>query len=92
MVLNSLVYTHLKDITEVYFTHPYSSWERGSDENSNGMIHRFIPKGIRMEDVALTTIRRVQDWMNNLSRKILGYATSRECLLNELSELFLAAR
>ena len=55
------LYTLLKDITEVYFTHPYSSWERGSDENSNGTMHRFIPKGIRMEDVALTTIRRVQD-------------------------------
>ena len=84
--------TLLKDITEVYFTHPYSSWERGTNENHNGMIRRFIPKGTRMEDVALTTIRRVQDWMNNLPRRILGYATPRECLLNELSELSLAAR
>ena len=84
--------TLLKDITEVYFTHPYSSWERGTNENHNGIIRRFIPKGTRMEDVALTTIRRVQDWMNNLPRRILGYATPRECLLNELSELSLAAR
>lgn len=79
----------LKDITEVYFTHPYSSWERGTNENHNGMIRRFIPKGTRMEDVALSTIRRVQDWMNNLPRKILGYATPRECLLEELSKLSL---
>lgn len=84
--------TLLKGITEVYFTHPYSSWERGTNENHNGMIRRFIPKGTRMEDVALTTIRRVQDWMNNLPRRILGYATPRECLLDELSELSLAAR
>lgn len=82
--------TLLKDITEVYFTHRYSSWERGTNENHNGMIRRFIPKGTRIEDRALTTIRRVQDWMNNLPRKVLGYATPRECLLNELSELPLA--
>lgn len=82
----------LKDITEVYFTHPYSSWERGTNENHNGLIRRFIPKGTRMEDVALTTIRRVQDWMNNLPRKILGYATPRECLFTELSKLSLAVK
>ena len=51
--------TLLKDITEVYFTHPYPSWERGTNENHSGMIRRFIPKGTRMEDVALTSIRRV---------------------------------
>lgn len=82
----------LKEITEVYFTHPYSSWERGTNENHNGLIRRFIPKGTRMEGVALSTIRRIQDWMNNLPRKILGYATPRECLLAELSKLSLAAK
>ena len=76
-------------MTSVYFTHPYSSWERGTNENHNGMIRRFIPKRTRMESVSLATIRRVQDWMNTLPRKILGYATPCECLLEEMSKLAL---
>ena len=39
------------------------------------MLRRFISKGTRMEHVSLSLIRRVQDWMNTLPRKILGYAT-----------------
>lgn len=82
----------LKDVmNSVYFTHPYSSWERGTNENHNGMIRRFIPKRTRMENISLTTVRRVQDWMNTLPRKILGYATPRECLLEEMSKLALTA-
>lgn len=81
--------TLLKEVTDVYFTHPYSSWERGTNENHNGMIRRFIPKRTRMADIPLATVRRVQDWMNNLPRKILGYATPRECLLNEMTKLTL---
>lgn len=76
-------------MTSVYFTHPYSSWERGTNENHNGMIRRFIPKRTRMESVSLATIRRVQDWMNTLPRKILEYATPCECLLEEMSKLAL---
>lgn len=81
----------LEGVTEVYFTHPYSSWERGTNENHNGIIRRFIPKGSRISDVSLSTIRRVQDWMNNLPRRILGYATPRECLLEEMKKLALGA-
>lgn len=80
----------LQEITDVYFTHPYSSWERGTNENHNGIIRRFIPKGTRMEDVSLATVRRIQDWMNNLPRKILGYATPHERLVEEMAELVLA--
>lgn len=81
----------LKDVTNVYFTHPFSSWERGTNENHNGIIRRFIPKGTRMKDVSLATIQRVQDWMNTLPRKILGYATPREQMLEEISKLDLVA-
>lgn len=78
-------------MTSVYFTHPYSSWERVTNENHNGMTRRFIPKRTRMENVSLATVKRVQDWMNTLPRKILGYATPRECLLEEISKLSLTA-
>ena len=82
----------LSDDTAVYFTHPYSSWERGTNENHNGLIRRFIPKGSRMLDVSLSTVRRVQDWMNTLPRKILGYATPRERLLEEIEKLQLSTQ
>lgn len=49
----------LEEVTAVYFTHPYSSWERGTNENHNGLIRRFIPKGSRILDVSLSTVRRV---------------------------------
>lgn len=77
----------LSEVTAVYFTHPYSSWERGTNENHNGIIRRFIPKGTRLAEVSLSHIRRVQDWMNNYPRRILGYATPLECLVTELQTL-----
>lgn len=70
--------------TTIYFAHSYSSWERGTNENQNRMIRRFIPKGTDMADVSEKQVRWIQDWMNNYPRKILGYKTANqmanECL------------
>jgi len=70
--------------TTIYFAHSYSSWERGTNENQNRMIRRFIPKGTDIADVSGKEITRIQDWMNNYPRKILGYKTAnqaaQECL------------
>ena len=69
--------------TMIYFAHSYSSWERGTNENQNRMIRRFIPKGTDMADVSEKEVTKIQDWMNNYPRKILGYKTAnqatREC-------------
>jgi IS30 family transposase len=81
----------LKNVVHVYFTHPYSSWERGTNENHNGMIRRFIPKGTKISDVPLRIIHRTQDWMNNLPRRILGYATPSERMCFELQKLEIVA-
>lgn len=62
--------------TKVYYCHPYSSWERGSNENANGIIRRFIPKGTSIEQYSDKDIARVERWINNYPRKILGYQTS----------------
>lgn len=62
--------------TKVYYCHPYSSWERGSNENANGIIRRFIPKGTSIEQYSDKDIARVEWWINNYPRKILGYQTS----------------
>ncbi|MDR0916495.1 MAG: IS30 family transposase [Oscillospiraceae bacterium] len=59
----------------VFYAHPYSSWERGTNENSNGIIRRFFPKGTDFSKVSTRRIAAVQNWMNNYPRKILGGKT-----------------
>jgi IS30 family transposase len=71
----------------VYFSHPYSSWERGSNERHNGLIRRFIPKGKPICDVAPATIQRIQEWCNQLPRKIPGYKTPQQCFDEELFKI-----
>ena len=58
--------------TKHYFAHPYSSWERGSNENINGIIRWFIPKGSAISKFSNKEIQKIQDWINNLPRRILG--------------------
>ena len=65
----------IKSTAEVYFTHPYSSWERGTNENHNGIIRRFIPKGVKISTVTDARIRQINIGMNNYPRKLLGYKT-----------------
>lgn len=64
--------------TRVYFTHPYSSFERVTNERHNGLIRRFIPKGKRMTDYSLDDIAFIEEWMNTLPRKLLQYKTPEE--------------
>jgi IS30 family transposase len=56
----------------MYFAHTYSSWERGGNENANGIIRRFFPKGTDFSKISLARIQAVEDWMNNYPRRILG--------------------
>lgn len=72
---------------QVYFSHPYSSWERGTNERHNGLIRRFIPKAKNIRSVSDALVRKTQDWCNRLPRKILGYKTPQECFLEELSAI-----
>lgn len=64
--------TNKENRTKVYYAHPYSSWERGTNENLNKMIRRFIPKGTDISKYTGKEIERIQHWMNNYPRKILG--------------------
>ena len=70
-----------KKRTLVYFAHPYSSWERGTNENQNRMIRRFIPKGTDISKLSDKEIKRIEEWMNNYPRKILDYRTPKELVL-----------
>lgn len=73
--------------TTIYFAHSYSSWERGTNENQNRMIRRFVPKGTNIADFSDEDIQWIEDWMNNYPRKILGYKTAHqvaeECLQSD---------
>lgn len=60
---------------DIYYAHPYSSFERGTNENHNGIIRRFIPKGTDITAINKRKIREIQDWMNNYPRKSLNGLT-----------------
>ena len=77
--------------TKVYFCHPYSSWERGSNENVNGMIRRKHPKGTDFSKVSAAEIARTEAWVNSYPRKILGYMSSEIMFRQCLRELGIAA-
>jgi len=63
---------------KLYYSHPYSSWERGTNENANKMIRRFIPKGTDISKLSHRDIQRIEDWMNNYPRRIHGYRSAKE--------------
>lgn len=64
--------------TITYFCHAYSSWERGTNENINRMIRRWIPKGDDIGLYSLAEVRAIQEWINNYPRKIFGGLSSNE--------------
>jgi IS30 family transposase len=63
---------------EVYYAHPYSSWERGSNENGNRILRRFIPKGTDIGKITAKQLQQIEDWVNNYPRKILGYQSANQ--------------
>jgi IS30 family transposase len=64
--------------TTVYYAHPYSAWERGSNENANRLIRRFIPKGTDIGKYTNADIKRIEHWMNNYPRRMFGYKSANE--------------
>jgi IS30 family transposase len=65
---------------KIYFAHPYSSWERGSNENTNGLIRRYLPKGTNFNEISQNQLQIIQDKLNNRPRKIIGYKTPKEMI------------
>ena len=62
---------------DLYYCHPYSSCERGSNENQNKMIRRHFPKGYNFTKTTRTEIARVENWINNYPRKMFhGYSSN----------------
>lgn len=72
--------------TNIYFCHPYCSCEKGTNEKHNSIIRYFIPKGDLLENYTCEQINDIVSWMNNYPRKILGYRTPLEALLDEFND------
>lgn len=64
--------------TQCYFAHPYHSWERGSDEQVNGLIRRYLPKGTDFSMISDQQVQAIEDKLNNRPRKCLGFKTPLE--------------
>ncbi len=65
---------------DVYFAHPYRSWERGTNENTNGLLRQFFPKGISFTNLTQKEIDKAVKLINNRPRKRLGWLTPKEVM------------
>jgi IS30 family transposase len=69
--------------TASYFCEPYHSWEKGTVENTVGLVRRFLPKGTDFAKVPRRDIRRIERWLNHRPRKCLNYQTPAEAFKAE---------
>lgn len=67
---------------KIYFAHPNSPWERGSNESLNGLIREYIPKGKSLREFSKTAINEIQSALNQKHRKVLKYASATELIHN----------
>ena len=73
--------------TLVYYCHPYCSSERGTNERLNREIRRLIPKSTPLSKYTIQDVQKVEDWINNYPREVLGYATSQEMFNKQIQAL-----
>ncbi len=71
--------------TNFYFAHPYSSWERGLNEHTNGLIRQYLPKKTDFTQVSKEEITTIQDKLNHRPRKVLNYRTPYEIFFKEFA-------
>jgi transposase, IS30 family len=69
---------------DVFFCHAYHSWEKGTVENTNGRIRRYIPKGVSLDDLTEDQIQKLEYRLNSTPRKCLGYLTPYEKIMQVL--------
>jgi IS30 family transposase len=73
-------YRELESIlgTRVYFATPHHAWERGTNENTNGLIRQYLPKGTNLGRITQGQCDRIAEWLNNRPRLRLGFKTPNE--------------
>ncbi|MBA3766493.1 MAG: IS30 family transposase [Acidobacteria bacterium] len=67
-----------------YFAHPYASWERGLNENTNGLVRQYFPKKSEFSKISDRQIKKIEDRLNYRPRKTLGYKTPNEVFFERL--------
>ena len=80
---NGTEFSRLADVFDpehIYYAHPYSSWEKGTNENHNRLIRRWLPKGSK--NATQQQVAFIENWINNYPKKILDYKSPREFLQN----------
>lgn len=75
------------DRTHLYYCHPYSAWERGSNENCNRLIRRWWPKGTDFSTLTVKAVKTVEKWINNYPREILGFKSAGKLLQEHLENM-----
>lgn len=73
--------------TKLYYCHPYSSWERGTNEVTNKMVRRKVPKGTNFDGKTDEEIATIEEWINNYPRRIHGYHSARELFEEEIRKI-----
>lgn len=63
---------------DIYFAHPYHSWERGLNENSNGLLRQYFPKGMELIDITEEHVQEAVERINHRPRKVLGFRSAHE--------------
>lgn len=86
---NGTEFTNHEDVSEhtgvaVYFCHPYSSWERGANENANGLLRGYLPKRYNIDELTQEELDEIATDINNRPRKRLRYQTPAEAYQQEL--------
>ena len=74
-----------------YFARPFASWERGSNENFNGLLRQYVPKKRQMASITDEEIKMIENRLNNRPRKRLGFRTPAEVFHQSLSRVVLRA-
>jgi IS30 family transposase len=70
---------------DIWFCDPHAPWQRGSNENTNGLLRQFMPKGTDLGDVSQTWLNDIAALMNNRPRKTLGWRTPAEAMADEIA-------
>jgi IS30 family transposase len=70
---------------DIWFCDPHAPWQRGSNENTNGLLRQFMPKGTDLNGASQTWLNDVANLMNNRPRKTLGWRTPAEAMADEIA-------
>ena len=79
-----------EDRIEIYYCHPYCSYERGSNENQNRLIRRKIPKSTNFDDRTEQDIQAVEDWINNYPRALFNGKSAADMFGMEIANIVAA--